>query len=282
MRKNYIFFIALLVLLEACSVRESAESLIATETPTVDITKNQESSVIRYEEFEVFCPTSNEEAAEAYNQANDFNQQGNYVKAEALYLKSIEFDAAYCDAMDNLGRMLRVQGRIEEAISWYKKSLLIYPENTVAIQNLAMANRILENYDDAIENYSRLISLSPENPEGYFGLGSIYVDLQDWKNAATNLEFSKTLYEESGSPYIVDTQYYLGVTYFALDNCVEAKENLELVVATMPNDGLLNYVLGTCYLISEPSDVDIAREYLYKAQKMGIPIPDEMLAMIDE
>ena len=288
MSKNYIFLIVLLILLAACSVGKPTESLIATVAPTVEPTAthqtkpNQESSISRYEEFEVFCPTSNAEAAEAYNQAKDFDQQGNYAKAEELYLKAIKLDANYCDAMDNLGRMLRVQGRVEEAISWYKKSLLIYPENTVAIQNLALADRVLGDYDDAIENYSRLISLSPESPEGYFGLGSVYVDLQDWENAVTNLEISKTLYKKSGSSYIVDAQYYLGVAYFALQNCTKAKENLESIVATMPDDGLLNYVLGACCLISEPSDVDVAREYLYKAQKMGIPIPDDMLAMIDE
>ena len=44
-------------------------------------------------------------------------------EAEPLLRKAIELDPKYCDAMDNLGVVLRRLGNIEQAIEWYKRSI---------------------------------------------------------------------------------------------------------------------------------------------------------------
>jgi len=58
--------------------------------------------------------------------------QGKPAEAMQEYQKAIELDANYCDAMDNLGQLLRSQGELDEAIYWYKRSINLVPGNRAA------------------------------------------------------------------------------------------------------------------------------------------------------
>jgi len=66
---------------------------------------------------------------------------------------------------------------MEEAVSWYQRSIKIAPDNTVAIQLLAVAYKVQGKYDEAMAEFERLIALAPDDPEGYYGLGTSYLDL---------------------------------------------------------------------------------------------------------
>jgi len=50
-------------------------------------------------------------------------------------------------------------------------------------------------------------------------------------HAIEYLERAEELYEQTGSPWVVDAQRYLGRSYFMLDNCTKAKEYLEPINA---------------------------------------------------
>lgn len=218
---------------------------------------------------------------EAYDEAIGLADQGKLQEAEERYRKAIELDPGYCDAMDNMGQLLRRQGRMEEAVSWYKRSIEIAPDNFVAIQLLAVAYKIQANYEKAIAEFERLIEVVPDDPEGYYGLGTSYLDLQQPAQAIGYLEKAEERYEQTGSPWIVDAQHYLGLAHFMVDNCTKAKEYLEPIYAQLEGDGVTNYILGVCYLTSEPVDLDLARAYIQKSQELGITIPDAVLQALE-
>jgi tetratricopeptide (TPR) repeat protein len=241
-------------------------------TPTV---------VIRVGGNDIFCSSANEDARNAYNDAMNLAKAGKFEEAEGLYLKAIELDPKYCDAMDNLGQLLRQQNRVDEAIEWYKKSLVIMPDNTVALQNIALAYSFQGKTQEAIENYETLIDVAPENPEGYFGLGNIYFNLEQPEKAIPYFEAAEKLYAQSASPYLPDAQYYLGFSYFMVEDCTTAKKYLEPIYTLFSNDGGTNYVLGVCYLTTEPKNEKLARDYILKAQQLGINIPSDILSAID-
>ncbi len=228
-----------------------------------------------------YCSTNDTEAMEAYNTAMGLADQGKLVEAEGLYREAIELDPGYCDAMDNLGQLLRQQGKIEEAVDWYKRSIEIAPGNTVAIQLLAAAYKIQGKYDEAMAEFERLIELAPDDPEGHYGLGTSYLELEQPAQAIEYLEKAEELYAQAGSPWIIDAQRYLGLSYFMLDNCTKAKEYLEPIYAQLEDDGGTNYVLGVCYSTSEPVDIDLAREYIDKAKELGIIIPEAVLKALE-
>lgn len=268
------------VLLFACSNLQPTP----TKSPEGSSEPTQESistPVVKLEGKDIFCPTQNEEAQKLYNDAGDLQQNGKFAEAQKLYERAIELDPKYCDAMDNLGQILRQQNKIDEAILWYKKSLEVKPDNTVALQNLALAYNFQGETQKAIETYEALTKIAPENPEGYFGLGSIYYRLEQPEKAISYLLTAEKLYTQESSPYVTDAQYYLGFSYFTLQDCTNAKKYFEPIYNQFSNDGGINYVLGVCYLQSEPKDVNVARTYIQKAQEAGIQIPSEILSAIN-
>ena len=74
--------------------------------------------------------------------------------------------------MDNLGRLLRQQNKLDDAIYWYKRSIGVLPGNRAAHTNLAVAYRYQGKNDAAISEYQVLLKMNPRDPEGYYGLGT--------------------------------------------------------------------------------------------------------------
>lgn len=230
---------------------------------------------------EVYCSTSNETAKAAYNEALALEEQGNLAEAERLYRQAIELDAGYCDAMDNLGLLLRQQGKVEEAISWYQQSLLLMPDNSVALLNLATSYHIQGDVDQAEATFEKLIEVAPDNPEGYFGLGSIFISLQQYGQAVPYLEKAEQLYGEVNSPWILDAQYLLCSAHFMLQDYPTAKAYAEAIYDHYDEDGPINYILGMGYLMEASPDMKTAREYILKAQELGVDVPNEVLTAIE-
>jgi tetratricopeptide (TPR) repeat protein len=245
-----------------------------TDLPGTPTTANPDYA--RLNTVEIFCPTDSDPARQAFNDGKDFADQGQPDKAELAYRQAIELDAGYCDAYDNLGLILRRQGRVDEAIELYLQSLEILPTNEVALQNLGLAYRLQGKFEEAQAAYQRLIDANPDNPEGHFGLGSVYIYLDQPDRAIPSLERAEALYRQYDSPYVADAHYYLGYAYFLQQDCRPAIDYLEPIYSEMSEDPGINYFLGICYLGIEPQDVERAKTYLQKAQALGIEIPQEV------
>lgn len=230
---------------------------------------------------DLYCGSKNEQAMQFYTGAVVLAEQGHIEKAKDLYLKAIELDSAFCDAMDNLGQLLRSQGNLEKAIYWYKKSLKILPENPVALQNLALAYRLQGKMKEAIAEYQLLIKVDPKNPEGYYGLGTIYLDLKQYSNAVTQLKKAEKLYSKKSSPLVTDARYYLGISYFFLEDWTKAKGYFEQIYIEFVDDPAINLLLGACYLYIKPKNRELARRYLNRAKELGMEIPDDILRELD-
>lgn len=231
--------------------------------------------------IEMFCRSSNLEALKAYNDAHEMQKHGNFDEAIELYRAAIKLDPKFCDAMDNIGLLLRQQGEIEKAITWYKKSLKILPDNTAALQNLGVAYAFQGKPREAISIYEKLIQIAQDNPEGYYGIGNIYLKLQNPEQAIKYFEIAEKLYSDISSPQIVDTQYNLGFAYFLMNNYMKAKDYFEPIYNLYKEDAYVNCALGTYYFNKEPPDNNLAKEYLLKAQKLGFIIPPEVFKNLE-
>ena len=120
----------------------------------------------------MYCPTRNPEAQDFFRNGVQLVQQGNVEEAIKAYTRAIELDGNFCDAMDNLGQLLRRKGKIDEAIHWYKRSIELFPKNSIAHLNLAVAYSFQGKFGEAIAEHKINIGIDPENPEGYYGLGN--------------------------------------------------------------------------------------------------------------
>ncbi len=199
---------------------------VPTPAPTEEYTAPSGNKYSNLMPYEILCPSENDEAIDAYNAGVTAHQSDQVVEAEKNYRRAIELDPGFCDAMDNLGQLLRSQGRLDEAIEWYQRSLEIYPENMAALANLGVAYRYKGDYQLAIDAYNRLFEFSPDNPEGYFGLGQVYYAMGDYELAISNLEQAGTIYYRMQSAYIYDVLYMLGIIYVDLEDYAQAEAYL--------------------------------------------------------
>jgi tetratricopeptide (TPR) repeat protein len=236
---------------------------------------------IRTTPLEVFCPSENDEASLAYNTAVELAEQGQVEEAKKLYLKAIELDSGFCDAMDNLGQLYRREWKLDKAEYWYKRSIQVFPENVVARQNLALVYKFQGKNQEAMQEYEMLTKIDPDNPEGYYGLGTVYRDLERYQDALYNFKRAEELYSATSSPLIADAQQQLGMAYILLEDYVKARDYLEKAYPEFESDPKVNYVLGVCYLQEELEDIELARKYLRKAKELGFEPADELLRQLD-
>ena len=224
----------------------------------------------------VLCPTSNEEARTLYNQGVQLAGRGDAEGALKAYNGAIALDANYCDAMDNLGQLLRSQGKLDEAIYWYKRSAAILPGNRTAHTNLAVAYMYQGKNAAAVSEYQVLLKMNPDDPEGFYGLGTVYMDTGEPDKASENFIKARQLYIKLNSPLVADADYALGMTYYQVKDYVKSIEYLERSLSSKKDDPRVNYYLGLSYL-DQGKYPDLARMYLKKAQELGAKIPPEVL-----
>jgi tetratricopeptide (TPR) repeat protein len=235
---------------------------------------------IRVFDQPVYCPTQNEEARLLYNRGLELTSQGNLEAAIQAYRKATELDPIYCDAMDNLGQLFRRLGKLDEAISWYKRSVEVLPNNAVAHQNLAIVYRLQGKLDEAISEHQWLTRIDADDPEGYYGLGTDYLEMNELQLALEHLKRAEQLYAKRSSPLIVDTRHALGVTYYKLKDLGKTRYYFEQIYDQERNDPGVNYTLGLCYFF-EAKDLNEARKYLKRAQELGVKIPAELVQKLN-
>ena len=259
------------------SVVPSTDAIPAEEFSNIAPTVKTKTSKVN-----VFCPTSNEEARTLYNGALEFERQGKDDEAKEGYLKAIEKDPRYCDAMDNIGQMFRRNGDINQAIYWYQHSIAVKPDNSVAHQNLAVAYRIKGDVDKTLGEYQWLVSNDPGNPEGYYGLGLAFLDRGQSTTAIKALKRAEELYRANASPFLGDAQYLLGVSFYDQKDYRNARDYLMLSYPSRKEDPDTNYLLGLCYLDPSIKDSGKAREYLLKAQQFGMKVSPELFQELEK
>jgi tetratricopeptide (TPR) repeat protein len=228
----------------------------------------------------LLCPTANEQARAAYNEALADQAQGS--TAERLYRKAVELDPLYCDAMDNLGQMLRRQGKVNEAVDWYKRSLTVKPDNAVAHQNLAAAYLVIGTTDQALLEYQWLVDHEPDNPEGFYGLATVRLGQGQPRASIPLLERAEKLYLRASSPLVADARFQLGLAYFKLQEVLKAKDYFLLIYDNHEDDPRLNLLLGSCYLDPALDDRAKARIYLLRAERLGLQLPPEVREKLNE
>jgi tetratricopeptide (TPR) repeat protein len=225
-------------------------------------------------QVKIFCPTTNASAQIAFDTARKLDLQKKTLEAEKLYRQAIELDPHYCDAMNNLGYLLRQQGRIDETIEWYQKSLKVKPDNALVLNNLGIVYKSQNNWNEAIRVFEKLVRVAPDDPEGYYSLGRAFFDLGQFTDAASNLESAEILYYQNGSPYILDADYYLGVSFFLLGDYARSRGYLAPVYSYRVDDAQINLCLGFSYLNTEPQELELVKKYLLKAESLGYKLPE--------
>ncbi len=169
-------------------------------------------------------------SAEDYlNEAEKFENKGQYQKAITLLDKAIEKDPEYLGAYINRGADKSALGKYQEAINDYKEVIKLDSENTLALFNIANNYKRLEDYLTAIQYYNKALDTK--------GGGLLYIDYM--QNDFVDLDAFDVLGHE--------ILYERGLAYYELDSIQLSANDMYTCIQKNYMVKESHYMIGACY-----------------------------------
>lgn len=121
-------------------------------------------------------------ARKAFDEALDFDRQGDSASALNAYLTALELAPDDMEIAYRAATALLRAGHLDEAASQLRRIVFVEPDNTAARANLGNCQFLLGDYANAETNFIEVLAASPENHNALFGLAT--VRLEQGKRAA--------------------------------------------------------------------------------------------------
>ena len=178
------------------------------------------------------------------NLAEAYRKLGKYAEAEMAALKAVSLDSTLAMAINNLGLILFLQDRDDEAKIQFEKAVTADPSYAPTYFNLASWHYYYKQYVLAETNGLQYISRQPDDPEGYQLLGRTY---RAWKKYEMSAEaFQKSL---DLKPDFDLALYNFAALQYEQGLYQEAIDLLLKYEALDPGDTDVHWLLLCCYTL---------------------------------
>lgn len=124
------------------------------------------------------------EADRIFTRAVEAHRAGRVVEAVRRYAEALARDPAHVQALNNLGVLLRGQGRQAAAEACYRRALALAPGNAGLSHNLGNILRQRGALREALGHFLGAVESNPEDPALLGGLGEALADLGRYDEAA--------------------------------------------------------------------------------------------------
>ena len=171
-----------------------------------------------------------------------WQQTGIYRNLETFWRTTLARNPDCWMAHNNLGLLLKKQGRIEEAMEQYHQAIQINPNFSEAQNDLGVVLAAEGRFDEAIENYRKAIQLDPNNFDALHNLGNALAHKGQFAEAIKN--YYKAL---QINPNFSEAQNNLGVALVAKGRLNEAIANFRKAIQLDPNNFQAQYDLGVAF-----------------------------------
>jgi len=162
-------------------------------------------------------PSSASSIEQIWAEASAAQQHQQYVRAADLYRKILAIQPDFTEAQVNLGIMLHLAGKPQEAVACFDQVLLKHPDllgpNIIA----GLDDLKLDNPRAALPHLQRAVNLSPDNVEARVGLANSYLQLKQYGEALD--QFTRAT--ELNSRY-ADAWYGMAATYLSIEKETES------------------------------------------------------------
>ena len=185
---------------------------------------------------EILAKRANDSEALNISGAIAFSRR-DYAEAERLF--TLASSSENLAALFNLGKVLEVQKRFEEATHAYRKILRKDPSNVETRLRLGIARYQQNAFDEAIEVFQDVLRSDPENGTAALSLGVAYNTTGRYDESV--LVLRRLLARESDQ---VEAYHALGDSLIALHRPEEAVRACESVLSRNPNDTLATILMG--------------------------------------
>ncbi len=146
-------------------------------------------------------------------------------------------------AHNNLGLLLRDDGRLDEAAQHFREMLRIDPQDADATGKLAVTYTRLGRPDEAIRQYESALRLKPNDASIENDLAAAFVSAGRRDEAAAHFERALRL-----QPGFADANYNFGNLLFNLGRPAEAVERYRAALQAKPDQPSAEHNLGAAYL----------------------------------
>jgi tetratricopeptide (TPR) repeat protein len=202
--------------------------------------------------------------------------QQKFEKAREYFEQAIEVNKSYTEALINLGLTYRQLEKTDQAIKIFQKINKQEPGNKQALQLLATVYLLKQMPEKSLEYYNELEVVDSNNPELYFGLGNVYTQMEDYKQANDYYKKAINLYSEEKPVLKSDAYLNLALNNFRTREYNLAISNLQEATHLNSESALIYYYLGLSYLYKPKPNYILARLNIKKAEELGYEIPEKL------
>ncbi len=115
-------------------------------------------------------------------------QNSKIQEAKRNSLKALEIDNNCVRAKIQLGRILQLEGNLEEAESKFKEVLTEFPLARNVILDLGRTQYLRKEYSDAVQTFNKLLEIDPERKDAHFNLMLCYKEIGDLEKTKVHQE----------------------------------------------------------------------------------------------
>lgn len=118
---------------------------------------------------------------------------GRFKESEPYFLKAIDRDPAYTEALSVLGDLQLIDGNYEDALSYFHKAIGASSSHMDAYLGAAKALLGLKSYSDLIDVMKKAEAIDPKHPQPHLHLSQAYLALGQKEKANQEAEVFKRL-----------------------------------------------------------------------------------------
>jgi protein O-mannosyl-transferase len=196
-----------------------------------------------------------------------FQQSRMYADMHTFYRTTLARNPAAWMAHNNLGNLLRQEGRLEEAIAHYEAALRARPDLVKVHNNLANCLRDLRRPREALEHFQRAIEMAPDYAEAHNNVGRLLRELGRQEEALHHL--IKAL---GFSPEDADVRNNLGMVLRDLGRLPEAIGQFERAIRADPTSAPAHLNLALSFSIVGRTEEAMA--HYHEARRLNPKIPE--------
>jgi protein O-GlcNAc transferase len=133
----------------------------------------------------------------------------------ACFRRALQLKPHFAEAHNNLGNVLKDQGKLDEAVSCYERALQLKPDGAAEHNNLGTAWKNRGKLDKAMACYQRAVQLKPDDASAHNNLGDVFKDQGRLDEALACFRRALQLkpdFAAAHSNFLLAIQYRVGVS----------------------------------------------------------------------
>lgn len=118
-----------------------------------------------------------------FDRASDLHDRGQLQEAERLYKQVLKLCPDHSDSLHLLGVLMHQIGHTDLARSFIESAIRFDSQNADYRFNLGEILRLSEKSEEAVPHYLKAIEIAPWEGDYYFSLGNSYIDIKQYDEA---------------------------------------------------------------------------------------------------